>query len=445
MPELSDSDLERDILRAVLAQPKTLHALERVPTAADFGTSIHRSTWQVLWDLDSDETRISPEVVCAELRRRRAPKAAEYVERAAAQPRVASDAMPELVARLLTLSRMRQLWRAATDAANAVEVAESLEAAEAAVEAILRKGDDAHASMHHMGAVARKLVEDARSDRPSSVAASTGLSAVDAIMRGGYRRGHITVVGARPGVGKSALVGASGMRAAVAGASVAVFSLEMTRRDWVERCLQELTQSESAQIGSEGLRVKIDGAVAAMEGLRAHIDDRSGLSVETIRSECRRLKSRVGLDVVFVDYAQLSRTEKRTQSREREVAEVSQGLLGIAKDLDIAVVAVAQLNRGVESRPDKRPGLGDLRDSGQLEQDAHEVWMLYQHSKYAEVDAAYRDTIELHVVKNRGGCPTLQSAPVLLRFQGATMQWESVPSVEWFAYYDTAGLAKGAA
>jgi len=131
----------------------------------------------------------------------------------------------------------------------------------------------------------------------------------------------------------------------------------------------------------------------------------------------------------------LAKTGKRTASREREVAEISQGLLAIAKSLDCSMIAVTQLNRSLESRNNRRPLLSDLRDSGQLEQDAHEVIALYRHSRYEPMKTvALRNVVELHVIKSRSTAPTDPTSPLLATFRGETMGWRETPGEQSSAY-----------
>ena len=134
-----------------------------------------------------------------------------------------------------------------------------------------------------------------------------------------------------------------------------------------------------------------------------YIDDTGGISVAEIRSKCRRLKARRGLDMIVIDYLQLMQSERKTDSRVLEVGDISRGLKLLAKDLKIPVICCAQLSRGPESRTDKRPMLSDLRDSGAIEQDADIVLFLYRDEYYKEPGEGEQSVAECIVAKNRHG------------------------------------------
>lgn len=441
MPELSDPRLERALLGQVLRRPSLLHTLERTPSAADFSIAVHRSAWQVVADLDAEESPVGFELVAAELRRRQAPKAAEQIERLASEAASEGDTMvAELTTRLLAMSRHRRIVASLERARVAAANADTPEDAEAAIDRALNEASEDDAGPRLMGDVARELVEDERSGDSDEIAARTGLHPLDAMLRGGLRRGHVAVLAARPGMGKSALASAISTRAANHGATALVFSMEMTAKDWVRRAVQELGELAVDDIGEERLTTKVDAVVQALETLPLWVEDQSGMSVEAIHATCRRTKRKHGLDLVVVDYMQLARTTTRTQNREREVAEVSQGLLGIAKSLNVAVLALAQLNRGVESRPNKRPTLADLRDSGQIEQDAHEVFFLYRHSRYAQIDQRFHGCVELSVAKNRSGAPSDEQCPLVLEFNGEQMRWGTAGGDLWTEYLAEVGM-----
>jgi replicative DNA helicase len=161
---------------------------------------------------------------------------------------------------------------------------------------------------------------------------------------------------------------------------VAFFSLEMSKEQLVTRLL--CSQSEiNAQTLRGGLLKdedwpRLSAAAAVVSELPIYIDDTSAISVMEMRAKARRLKNDKGLDLVFVDYLQLMRGDG--ESREREISEISRSLKAMAKELEVPVVALSQLNRSVESRPDKRPQLSDLRESGAIEQDADVIMFVYR-------------------------------------------------------------------
>ena len=437
---LVDIELERAFIGHVLRRPSDLRHVSKTPSAGDFATGEHRSIWSVVLDLDADEIPAGFEVVSAELRRRAAPKAAAACDRMAESahaqdPRMVSalcDRIGELAEHRRVVERLHRALVSAQSAGSAAE-------ARTLAEASIVDHDDA-TGFTTMGEEARKCVDEARSGDDSALASTTGIQSLDATLGGGLKRGHMTIVCARPGMGKSAFASSIGSECVFRGGSAAVFSLEMTKRDWVRRTVQSLSKATAHELGltnGDHTQACVDAAVAGLEdaGSRFVIEDQAGMTVEDIASLCRNQKRRHGLDVVVVDYAQLAKTGKRTASREREVAEISQGLLAIAKSLDCSMIAVTQLNRSLESRNNRRPLLSDLRDSGQLEQDAHEVIALYRHSRYEPMKTvALRNVVELHVIKSRSTAPTDPTSPLLATFRGETMGWRETPGEQSSAY-----------
>jgi replicative DNA helicase len=236
----------------------------------------------------------------------------------------------------------------------------------------------------------------------------------------GFQPGNFVILAARPAMGKTSM--ALTMAAAAAKEEqkpIAIFSLEMTNEELVTRLL-----CAEAHINSQNLRKgnirdpeweKISAGMSALSQLPIYIDDSGTISVSEIRSRCRRLQSGDGLAAVFIDYLQLVRPSGTTKSQNRndELSEICRTLKATAKDLQIPIVALAQLNRGVESRNDKRPMLSDLRDSGAIEQEADMVTFLYRDSYYNPESAVEDDLTEFIIAKNRSG-PT---GTVKLRFK----------------------------
>jgi len=199
---------------------------------------------------------------------------------------------------------------------------------------------------------------------------------------------------------------------------IAIFSLEMTNEELVTRLLCGEARINSQNIRRGNIRdpewEKISSGMSVLSQLPLHIDDSGTITVSEIRSRCRRLQSRDGLAAVFIDYLQLVRpsTSSRPQNRNDELSEICRTLKATAKDLQIPIVALAQLNRGVESRNDKRPMLADLRDSGAIEQEADMVTFLYRDAYYNPESAPEPDLTEFIIAKSRNG-PT---GTVKLRF-----------------------------
>ncbi len=250
----------------------------------------------------------------------------------------------------------------------------------------------------------------------------TGLAKLDRMLLG-MSRGDLVIVAARPGMGKSAYAGGALTACATAGITCAVFSLEMTQVQWGRRYLSQETQIDGhvlrrAKGVPEGGWSRLAAATAKGANLPIHFWDKAGTSIRELASECRRI-DRVdraaggdGLGFVVVDYIQLLRASGRGRSREEDVAECSRELKNLAKELNLPVMALAQLNRGVEQRPNKRPMLSDLRESGAIEQDADVVIFIYRDEVYNPYRANARPPMEdlrtvaeFIISKNRVGEP----------------------------------------
>lgn len=237
-------------------------------------------------------------------------------------------------------------------------------------------------------------------------------------MTGGFQKSDLIIVAARPAMGKTAFALNIAQHAALHdGRTVVIFSLEMSARQLVMRMLCTEATVESQKI-REGVIDPEDTnrlleVMEPMSRSGLYIDDTGGISVPEIRSKCRRLKARRGLDMVVIDYLQLMQSGggRRSDSRTQEVSDMTRQLKLLARELEVPVVLLAQLNRGPETRQDHTPMIADLRESGSIEQDADMVILLYRPAVYDETED---NTSHAIIAKHRHG-PT---GTVLLAWQG---------------------------
>ena len=226
-------------------------------------------------------------------------------------------------------------------------------------------------------------------------------------LTGGLQKSELTILAARPSMGKTAFALNVARHAAAANKTVAFFSLEMSAQALVLRLLSSEGRVEASVFRSGNFSAhsyqQLQQAANRLMQAPILIDDSGALSILEMKAKCRRLKSERGLDIAMVDYLQLMRGDARVDSREQEIAEISRGLKALAKELDIPVVALSQLNRGPEMREDKRPRLADLRESGAIEQDADVIAFLYRDEFYNPHDPQAQGTAELIVQKQRNG------------------------------------------
>ena len=224
----------------------------------------------------------------------------------------------------------------------------------------------------------------------------------------GFHGSDLVLIAARPAMGKSAFALNIATNAAVrSNVPVVLFSLEMSKEQMVNRilCSEAMVDSNKVRTGKleEDDWTKLAGSIGPLSDAEIYIDDTPGISVTEIRAKCRKLKLEKNIGMVVIDYLQLVQgTNKRNGSREQEISEISRSLKILAKELNIPVIALSQLSRAVEQRPDHRPMLSDLRESGAIEQDADIVMFLYRDDYYNK-DSEKKDIAEVIIAKHRGG------------------------------------------
>lgn len=227
-------------------------------------------------------------------------------------------------------------------------------------------------------------------------------------MTAGFQRSDLIIVAARPSVGKTAFaLNISQNVATRTGENVAIFSLEMGAGQLVQRMLCAEGNIDAQRMRTGALTPedwqKLTMAMGSLSKAGIYIDDSPGVKVSDIRAKCRRLKQEKGLGLIMIDYLQLIEgSGRRGENRQQEVSEISRSLKAIARELDVPVIALSQLSRGVESRQDKRPMMSDIRESGSIEQDADIVAFLYRDDYY-DKESENQNIIEIIIAKQRNG------------------------------------------
>ena len=322
------------------------------------------------------------------------------------------------------------------------DVFDLLDEAESKMYSISQEGTkESFKSMDKAVKEALELIEAIHSKSLSSVSVPSGYFALDDLL-GGFQKSDLIVIAARPSMGKTALALSMARNAAIDyEVPIAIFSLEMSTIQLATRLI-----SGEARINAHSVRTgkfkaedgaKISRTVHKLSKAPIYIDDTPALSVLEMRAKARRLKSEKNIGMIIVDYLQLMRGPGRIESREREISMISGSLKALAKELNIPVVALSQLNRAVESTSDKKPMLSHLRESGSIEQDADVVIFLYRPELYGIAQFSNGEptdgVAEIIIGKQRNG-PVgelrLKFIKDYARFENLDLFHEEVPQLE---------------
>jgi replicative DNA helicase len=242
--------------------------------------------------------------------------------------------------------------------------------------------------------------------RGEMIGIPTGFSDIDKLL-GGLQRSDMIILAARPSVGKTSLALSIAHNAAKKyGQRVAFFSLEMSNEQVVQRLISAETAIDSQRLRrgeiAEGEWGRFMKATSDLAETYFFVDDTPGISALELRTKARRLHAEVGIDLLVVDYLQLMRGDWRSENRVQEISAISRALKALGRELNVPILALSQLSRGVESRTDKRPILSDLRESGALEQDADVVIFIYRDELYNE-NTERKNIADIIVAKHRHG------------------------------------------
>jgi replicative DNA helicase len=246
-------------------------------------------------------------------------------------------------------------------------------------------------------------------------------------MTGGLRGGDLVIVAGRPGMGKTTLAINMGENVALSAkvkGTVLIFSMEMPAEQLMTRMLSSvggvpLHDIRSGRINDQDW-VRITGATSQLAEAKLYIDDQPALTPTDLRARARRIKREHGLHMVIVDYLQLMQVSGTKENRATEISEISRGLKALAKELDVPVIALSQLNRSVEQREGKKPVMSDLRESGAIEQDADMILFIYRE-EYYEKNTPRKGEADVELAKHRNG----ETGSFVLTFQGQFTRFQN--------------------
>ena len=271
---------------------------------------------------------------------------------------------------------------------------------------VQRKSSDEFVPIKDVVLNAIEKIEKASRTKGSVTGIPTGFIDLDYKMSG-FQPSDLILVAARPSMGKTAFVlNIAQYMAFKSGVTTAIFSLEMSKEQLVNRLLSLESKVDSQSIRTGNLEdedwAKLIEGANIIGSSNMIIDDTPGISISELRSKCRKYKLEQNLGVIFIDYLQLMSGSGRSESRQQEISDISRSLKALARELSVPVVALSQLSRAVEQRPDHRPMLSDLRESGAIEQDADVVMFIYRDDYYNK-DSENKNIAEIIIAKQRNG------------------------------------------
>lgn len=406
-------DAEQAILGAVLIDPAVFNLTVEYVTATDFYRSAHQKIFQAMHALVDQNEPIDTITLTATLEQRGELESiggrgylAELVSSVGSSSNVRHHCL--LVRDIRKVRDLRHLG---------MELTRKTEEPLEVVSSLITWAEQSLFSLAHgdggvgFQSILQIMIEsveyaDKVSKNPAHIIGiPSGIQALDQLTSG-WQSSDLVIIGARPSMGKTAFALNLMTYATKQGYGAGMFSLEMSKQQLGLRLLSSEAQVDSHAIKtgqlSQGSFGAIAKAAARLENLPMWIDDAGEQTISTIRAKARRLKAQHDIRMILVDYLQLMGGSGNEESRQQEVSGIARGLKLLAKELDVVVVALSQLNRGLENRMDKRPQLSDLRESGAIEQDADVVCFLYRDEVYTP-DSPDRGIAEILVRKHRNG------------------------------------------
>lgn len=408
-------EAEQAVLGAIFLEPSSLTLASEILMPEDFYRAAHQKIFNVMLKLNDEGKAVDLITVTEELSATNLIEdigGVSYLSELAGS--VPTAANIEYYARIVEeKSLLRRLIRTATNIATdgytrEDEVETVLNEAEKSIlEVAQRKNAGAFQNIKDVLVRTYDNIELMHSRVGDITGIPTGFTELDR-MTAGFQRNDLIIVGARPSVGKTAFALNIAQNVAIkAGENVAIFSLEMGAEQLVMRmlCAEGNIDAQRLRTGSltDDDWGKLVMAMGSLSNAGIYIDDTPGIRVNEIRAKCRRLKQEHGLGMILIDYLQLIVGSGRPgENRQQEVSEISRALKQLARELEVPVIALSQLSRGVEQRQDKRPMMSDIRESGSIEQDADIVAFLYRDDYY-DKESENKNIIEIIIAKQRNG------------------------------------------
>ena len=410
-----NEEAERCVLGAAMLSKDAMFDVIEEVKADDFYNENHKEIFNAIMDLYRDNKPVDMLTVCEELKTKKALEMVggrAYI--AALTTGVPSTTNAGEYAKIVSeKASLRALINTAEDIMNKGyegkdDTQDILNFAESGIFQIGQKRQKSDYTPIQDVLLRNVEIIDANTrNQGKTVGIPTGFKDLDNLTSG-LHRSDLIILAARPAMGKTAFaLNIAQQTATKAGASVLIFSLEMSKEQLGQRLLAIQARVEMQKLKTGSLERKdwdrLNMALDELHSSKIFIDDTPGVSIMEMRNKCRRLKAEHGLDLVVIDYLQLMQGDGRSDNRQQEISAISRNLKLLAREMDCPVIVLSQLSRAVEQRTDHRPILSDLRESGSIEQDADIVIFLYRDDYYNPDNTDKHGICEVNLAKHRSG------------------------------------------
>lgn len=412
-------EAEQAVLASIINNPESISLMKETLHSSYFYNTNHKFYFQAFVDLANRNVNIDYVTLNEQLiinGKLETVGGIEYIANLAPDISIAVNAMEYaniVLEKFLIRETIIKAGIIQTEAYKAQVAEDVIELAQREISELLKlKKSDDFRDWNELIDEAHLKLNELISNEGTTIGLSTGFSNLDKLTNG-LQKSDLIILAARPSVGKTAFALNLARNVAInnKGASVAVFSLEMGADQLLTRMLAAQSAVPLYNLKTGNLDAEeTKRARYGLDKLREyniHIDETAGIKINDLKSKCRKIKDEKGLDFIVIDYLQLITTSNPGIGRQQEVSEISRELKGLAKELQVPVLALSQLSRTVESRPDKKPMMSDIRESGAIEQDADIIMMLYRPEYYGsniEMEESYHDGFtQLLVTKHRNG------------------------------------------
>ena len=410
-----NEEAERSVLGAVMLNREVLFDVLEEVEADDFYNSAHKEIYRAINQLYRESKAVDVLTVSEELKRRGVLQMVggrAYVAQLTLDVPSTVNAVEyaKIVSEKATLRKMITASEDITDKGYRAEMdaSEILDYAEKSIFSIAERNQkNDYTDVQSVLLTNIQEIDEAARNQGKVLGTPTGFKALDDKLNG-LQKSNLIIIAARPAMGKTAFALNIAQQSAVKeGSVVMIFDLEMSKEQLGQRLLASQARVEATKLQRGALDKKdwdrVNLALDEMQKAQIFIDDTPGISLIEIRNKCRRLKAERGLDLIVIDYLQLMTSPEKSDNRQVEISAISRNLKLLAREMDCPVIALSQLSRAPEQRPDHRPNLSDLRESGAIEQDADVVIFLYRDDYYNKENSEKPGVCEINIAKNRSG------------------------------------------